>query len=53
MRNQIIGIKIQYFKKPIIGLIRYYLENKEKINMLLDILKFELLKNDLRRLMLL
>ncbi len=52
-KETIIGIKIQYFKKPIIGLIRYYLENKDKINMLLDIMKFDLLKTDLSRLMLL
>jgi len=52
-KHTIIGIKIQYFKKPVIGLIRYYLENKDKINMLLDIMKFDLLKIDLSRLMLL
>ena len=52
-KHTIIGIKIQYFKKPVIGLIRYYLENKDKINMLFDIMKFDLLKNDLSRLMLL
>jgi hypothetical protein len=46
-----IGIKIQYFKKPIIQLIRFYLfdsDNKNKINLMLDNYGLNLIKNDLQ-----
>lgn len=46
-----VGIKIQYFKKPIIHLIRFYLydlNNKDKINLMLDNLSLKLIKDDLQ-----
>jgi ribonuclease D len=46
-----VGLKIQYFKKPIIQLTRFYLydsDNKNKINLMLDNYGLKLIKNDLQ-----
>ena len=54
IRNKdIIGIKIQYFKKPVTNLIRVYMKNPETVNTLLDKFDFKLIKDDLLKLNLL
>jgi hypothetical protein len=42
-----IGIKIQYFKNPVMSLIRVYMKNPELVNTLLDKFDFKLIKDDL------
>ena len=42
-----IGIIIQYFRKPVISLIRSYMKNPDKINAMLDKFDLKLIKDDL------
>ena len=44
------GLKIQYFKNPIIDLIRMFINNKVSVGKILDNNHFKLIKDDLEKL---